>query len=108
MNDPFDLDALMDWYTKTLALSLGVDIKDMILEPNYYDLIEKGIITEDIIEQETYNEFTKLKYKVAYDLVLTIEYTLQKSLHHWRTKSGRLLRTLDQVVNAILMDDLCL
>jgi len=80
----------------------------MIIESNYYEDLEKGLITEEIADQETYNEFTKLKYKVAYDLVLTIEYTLQKSLYHWRTKSGQLLRTLDQVVNAILMDDLCL
>ncbi len=59
-------------------------------------------------------------YQAAYRLVGLIEITLSQPQHngmpqatgerlgerHWRTRDGRLLRTLDEVVRAILTDDL--
>ena len=45
-------------------------------------------------------------YQTAYQLVEQIEQHLASGTKHYRTKSGALLRTLDQVVNAILADNL--
>ena len=46
------------------------------------------------------------KYELAYSLVQHIDATLTSGTQHYRTKSGNLLRTLDEVVNAILADNL--
>ena len=45
-------------------------------------------------------------YPAALALVTVIDANLKFNTQHYRTRSGRLLRTLDQVVNAILADDL--
>ncbi len=47
-----------------------------------------------------------LVYEQALRLVKYIDRSLQLGTHHFRLKSGRLLRTLDEVVSAILRDDL--
>ncbi|MEM7031067.1 MAG: hypothetical protein AAF629_15985 [Chloroflexota bacterium] len=46
------------------------------------------------------------KYELAYSLVQHIDETLTAGTQHYRTKSGHLLRTLDEVINAILADNL--
>ncbi len=45
-------------------------------------------------------------YEAALELVQLIDEHLTNGTQHYRTKSGKLLRTLDQVVNAILADNL--
>lgn len=45
-------------------------------------------------------------YQAALTLVRQIDRHLVKKTRHYRTKAGRLLTTLDQVVRAILADDL--
>ncbi len=45
-------------------------------------------------------------YEAALELVQLIDTHLTNGTQHYRTKSGKLLRTLDQVVNAILADNL--
>ena len=45
-------------------------------------------------------------YETALLLVRHIDATLTAGTCHYRTKSGHLLRTLDEVVNAILADNL--
>jgi hypothetical protein len=47
-------------------------------------------------------------YEAALELVRLIDQHLTLGTQHYRTKSGTLLRTLDQVVNAILDDNLLL
>jgi len=47
-------------------------------------------------------------YEAALQLVALIEQHLSAGTRHYRTKSGELLRTLDQVINAILEDNLLL
>ena len=57
-----------------------------------------------------YTEYEReLIYLAALVLVERIDYSLSYTTGgrvHYRTKSGQLLRTLDQVVRAILADDL--
>ena len=45
-------------------------------------------------------------FDAAMELVQLIDAHLTQGTQHYRTKSGTLLRTLDQVVNAILSDNL--
>ena len=47
-------------------------------------------------------------YNAALKLVAQIDEDLAKGIRHYRTKSGQLLTTLDQVINAILEDNLLL
>ena len=47
-------------------------------------------------------------YNAALKLVAQIDEDLTKGIRHYRTKNGQLLTTLDQVVNAILADNLLL
>jgi hypothetical protein len=47
-------------------------------------------------------------YNAALKLVAQIDEDLTKGIRHYRTKNGKLLTTLDQVVNAILADNLLL
>ena len=56
-----------------------------------------------IVSRKTDQE---LAYAAALDLVAEIDDHLLHGTKHYRTKSGHLLRTLDQVVNAILDDTL--
>jgi len=51
-------------------------------------------------------EEMETRYEAACELVQMIDRHLTAGTQHYRTKSGRLLRTLDQVVNAILADNL--
>ena len=46
------------------------------------------------------------RYQAALDLVALIDENLSTGRQHYRTKSGQLLRTLDEVVRAILADNL--
>lgn len=50
----------------------------------------------------------QVRYEAALELVARIDEHLTRGTRHYRTKSGELLRTLDQVVNAILTDNLLL
>jgi hypothetical protein len=47
-------------------------------------------------------------YYAAVELVLRIDDDLTRGVRHYRTKTGMLLNTLDEVINAILGDDLLL
>lgn len=47
-----------------------------------------------------------LIYRQALRLVEYVDGSLALGTHHFRLKSGRLLRTLDEVVSAILRDEL--
>jgi len=47
-------------------------------------------------------------FYAALELVEQIDHNLDKGLRHYRAKSGTLLTTLDQVVRAILDDNLLL
>jgi hypothetical protein len=46
------------------------------------------------------------RYMAALELVRAIDENLTTGRQHYRTKSGQLLRTLDEVVRAILADNL--
>lgn len=48
----------------------------------------------------------RFRYELAQIVVRQIERNLRSGTKHYRTKDGRLLRTQDEVVNAILCDDL--
>lgn len=54
------------------------------------------------VEQATMS----IRYGVAMEVILRIDTHLVQGTQHYRTKSGQLLTTLDQVVAAILADDL--
>ena len=45
-------------------------------------------------------------YQAALKLVARIDEDLTRGIRHYRNKAGELLRTLDQVIEAILADDL--
>lgn len=45
-------------------------------------------------------------YRAALELVARIDEDLTRGVRHYYTKSGLLLWTLDQVINAILTNDL--
>lgn len=47
-------------------------------------------------------------YYAALDLVARIDDDLTRGVRHYRTKAGRLLNSLDEVINAILSDNLLL
>jgi hypothetical protein len=47
-------------------------------------------------------------YRAALELVRTIEHNLTYGLRHYRNKAGCLLLHLDEVIDAILRDDLLL
>ena len=47
-------------------------------------------------------------YQAALELVAQIDEDLTRGTRHYRTRSGVLLTTLDEVVNAILADNLML
>lgn len=47
-----------------------------------------------------------IRYDVAIEVILRIDAHLANGTQHYRNKAGRLLTTLDQVVGAILADDL--
>lgn len=49
---------------------------------------------------------TQTPYQVALDLVARIDHDLVRRTRHYRDKSGRLLTRLDEVIRAILDDDL--
>jgi hypothetical protein len=52
------------------------------------------------------NAVDERTYQAAVDLVKRIDDELARGVRHYRTKNGKLLTTLDQVVNAILNNDL--
>jgi DNA-binding ferritin-like protein len=62
----------------------------------------------------TYPELPKLSqlteqeqaYRAALELVARIDEDLTRGVRHYRTKAGVLLSTLDEVVRAIIADDL--
>lgn len=45
-------------------------------------------------------------YYAAVELVARIDHDLSRGVRHYRTKAGQLLNTLDEVVRAILDDNL--
>lgn len=47
-----------------------------------------------------------VRYPVAMEVILRIDTHLTNGTQHYRNKAGQLLTTLDQVVGAILADDL--
>ncbi|MFQ5612401.1 MAG: hypothetical protein ACE5H9_09735 [Anaerolineae bacterium] len=47
-------------------------------------------------------------YRAALELIQHIDHNLTHGLRHYRTKAGRLLLHLDEVIEAILRDDLLL
>jgi hypothetical protein len=49
---------------------------------------------------------SEVKYELALTLVKAIDTHLKQGSRHYRNRSGRLLQSLDEVVNAILMGDL--
>lgn len=50
----------------------------------------------------------EMTYYAALNLVALIDETLSRGTRHYRNKAGVLLTTLDEVVHAILADDLLL
>jgi hypothetical protein len=59
------------------------------------------VVTHSVSEQEA-------TYNAALKLVARIDEDLTKGTRHYRNKAGVLLTTLDEVVHAILNDDLLL
>jgi len=47
-------------------------------------------------------------YEAALELVARIDEDLTRGIRHYRNKGGKLLTTLDEVINAILSNDLLL
>ncbi len=65
----------------------------------YPELVKTPKFSESLSEQET-------TYYEALELVARIDEDLTHGIRHYRTKSGLLLNTLDEVVQAILDDNL--
>lgn len=61
----------------------------------YPELIKPSTMTEQ-----------EAAYRAALELVARIDEDLTRGVKHYRTKAGKLLETLDQVVQAILDDNL--
>lgn len=61
----------------------------------YPKLIKPGAMTEQ-----------EATYRAALELIARIDEDLTRGVRHYRTKAGLLLTTLDEVIRAILRDDL--
>ena len=55
-----------------------------------------------------FNSDQDATYAAALELVARIDDELTRGIRHYRTKTGQLLTTLDEVINAILTDNLML
>jgi len=70
--------------------------------PTYLELSTESLselITLDDDDREA-------RYQAALELVERIDDDLTRGVRHYRTKGGALLGTLDEVIRAILSDDL--
>ncbi|MCB0167139.1 MAG: hypothetical protein KDI79_23120 [Anaerolineae bacterium] len=61
----------------------------------YPELVKPTVVTEQ-----------DAAYHAALELVARIDDDLSRGIRHYRTKAGQLLTTLDEVIRAILADDL--
>jgi hypothetical protein len=55
-----------------------------------------------------YSEDADVRYAVALKLVQVIDHNLRNGTQHYYDTQGRLLHTLDEVINAMLTDSLAL
>ena len=57
-------------------------------------------------QRHPYSDDADARYAAALKLVQAIDHNLRNGTHHYYDTQGRLLSTLDQVIQAVLNDDL--
>ncbi len=70
-------------------------------------IVENGRRYPELVKTSKMNE-QEATYSAALELVARIDENLTRGICHYRTKAGQLLTTLDEVVRAILDDNLIL
>ena len=73
------------------------------MQPQIMKSKKKRRIYPELVPTPAERETT---YYAALELVAVIDENLRRGVFHYRNKTGRLLNTLDEVINAILIDDL--
>lgn len=66
-----------------------------------------GRVYPELVKATVANE-KEATYYAALQLVAEIDEALTRGTHHYRNKAGELLTTLDEVIHAILANDLLL
>jgi hypothetical protein len=56
--------------------------------------------------RQGYTDEADARYAAAFKLVQAIDHNLRNGTQHYYDNQGRLLRTLDEVINAVLTDNL--
>lgn len=72
------------------------------------DILAEFQVARDEFARRVEQATMSIRYGVAMEVVLRIDAHLQNGTQHYRTKAGQLLTTLDQVVAAILANDLAI
>lgn len=76
--------------------------------PSVDDLVAEFQAEKDNFQNRVQAAMLAIRYSAALDAVERIDTLLELGRQRYRTKSGQLLTTLDQVVTAILQDDLAI
>jgi len=74
---------------------------------SHLQLVNNGHRRPELVKSAKKSE-QEATYYAALELVAQIDEELTRGVRHYRTKAGRLLTTLDEVVLAILDDNLLL
>lgn len=70
------------------------------------DILAEFQVARDEFARRVEQATMSIRYGVAMEVILRIDTHLAQGTQHYRSKAGQLLTTLDQVVAAILADDL--
>jgi hypothetical protein len=76
------------------------------LAPSIDDFIAEFQTEKDAFQNRVQAATLSIRYSVALNVVERIDALLDLRVQHYRNKAGQLLTTLDQVITAILNDDL--
>lgn len=92
---------------QTLA-PISKRLRRVKVETNGTAATRNGKVTNLSAARQAKRAEAEATYKAALELVKRIDHELTYGLRHYRTKAGRLLLHLDEVIEAILGDDLLL